>query len=658
MKNVGVFHMERIRFYRVAVARLVIPFGVGLVVGYFRDFSVEVLVAVGVGLAVVFWIGYRKKWGVAALAAAWVVLGMAWYEVRERPPDFLPEWRWWRGDWVVQVKGVAHRSAEVVIYRAEVWGWRPEGGRWQWGGERVLIRQAGGKGLPLGVLVLKGSLSPIDKSSPPFFINWNRRRWGRFRYMIHPEAWQVVSASEEEVWERWRRRLAASLRRVLAEENYPVAKAMLLGMREGLSPEVREYFSRAGSVHVLAISGLHVGIIYLPLVMLTRWWRHRRRGRWIRLGVLVVGLGGYALLTGLHPSVVRAVVMFLFFGLAVSWEKDQWLINVAMMSMFVLLVVWPGFLFQAGFQLSYAAVFGILGVVGAVRRRLWIRNRVIRWAVMLLAVSAAAQAATLPLVLYYFGRVPVYSVLASLVVIPLASVIVYVGVLFLVMDVVWPGGWGAVALGKLLDAAVGGLVKFSAMVSGLPGAVWEGIYVHDWEWGILAMVVVMGVLALHARKGKVLWWGAAVMLLVYAVVRTVRKVRVICSVHYAWVDARQGSAWVAIKGDSARVVLFGASPDDFLRRQERLLGYFFVRHVVFDTVWRSEPAWGWIRRGPLVMVGRRLVQVDEGGRTVWVAPYVMHLRRKKWYVRSTMGPPPWGFGWKPLKLKRRKVIWL
>ncbi len=256
--------------------------------------------------------------------------------------------------------------------------------------------------------------------------------------------------------------------------------AITLGYKEDLDPDVLRSFQKSGAAHVLAVSGLHTGIIYAVLCwLLSVGGRMRPRYRqrvWqgVYSALVLTALWGYALLTGMTPSVVRSVVMLTLLEIGRVAHRETIASNLLAATAFIVLVVRPTDLFSVSFQLSFAAVAAILLFYPLFSRLFptaWIPNRVLRriarYVAGILAVSLAAQLGTLPLTMYYFGQCSNYFLLTNLLVIPLAWLVVVGAVVLLPMGAIpVVGGWvakGVSGLVWLLNHSVG-------WVEALPGS--------------------------------------------------------------------------------------------------------------------------------------------------------------------------------------------
>ena len=204
-----------------------------------------------------------------------------------------------------------------------------------------------------------------------------------------------------------------------------VLRALIIGDKSHLTPEVKESYTTAGIIHVLAVSGLHVGFFYLILMAFVK----RIPNQWIQVFCLVLGLSFYAGLTGFSPSVIRASFMFFFFGCAQIINRNTKSIHVLFASTFFILLVKPNFIFEPGFQLSFVAVLGILigfnPLNNLLTSKYWLVNKI--WSG--LSVSLVAQVFTAPLILYYFHQLPVYFLFTNLIVVIIVQFALISGVL-------------------------------------------------------------------------------------------------------------------------------------------------------------------------------------------------------------------------------------
>ncbi|MDD4199289.1 MAG: ComEC/Rec2 family competence protein [Paludibacter sp.] len=224
----------------------------------------------------------------------------------------------------------------------------------------------------------------------------------------------------------------------LSKDQFAVLAALTVGYTEALDPDVRESFSHSGTMHILSVSGLHVGVIYLVLQTALSLLFKKTKWKFISAVFTVCALWVYAFVTGLPPSVVRATTMFSLVAVGVALGRKSQIYNTISVSAFAILLYDPNLLFDVGFQLSYCAVIGIVWFQPKISSLLYMKQKWLKWWWDLTAVSLAAQIATLPLVLYYFHQFPNYFLLANYVAIPLSTFIIYLAVAFLIL---FPVSW-------------------------------------------------------------------------------------------------------------------------------------------------------------------------------------------------------------------------
>lgn len=216
-------------------------------------------------------------------------------------------------------------------------------------------------------------------------------------------------------------------------EELSVIQALLLGERSAVSQETYDNYKNAGAVHILAISGLHVGILLLLLQFFLKPMERLPKGKTLKLLVIVLLLWSFAFVAGLTPSIVRAVTMFSFVAYALYLNRPTNTFNTLVWSMFFILLFEPLFLFQVGFQMSYAAVFAIVWIYPKLQNfwapKMWLPKKI--W--QLLSVSVAAQLGVLPLSLYYFHQFPALFFVSNLVVVPFLGLILGCGILVIVL---------------------------------------------------------------------------------------------------------------------------------------------------------------------------------------------------------------------------------
>jgi len=219
----------------------------------------------------------------------------------------------------------------------------------------------------------------------------------------------------------------------LKTDERAIIQALVLGEKKDIDKNLYTEYAAAGAVHILAVSGLHVGILFFILTFLFRPLSRWKFGIYFQAILIVLLLWGFALLSGLSPSVTRAVTMFSFFALAKLFERDPNSINTLFLSFLTLLIINPLWLFQVGFQLSYFAVFFIVWLQPLFYKVGYSKYRIVRkiWAIV--SVTICAQIGVLPLTLYYFHQFPGLFLLTNIIILPFLTILMCGGIFIVLL---------------------------------------------------------------------------------------------------------------------------------------------------------------------------------------------------------------------------------
>ena len=263
-----------------------------------------------------------------------------------------------------------------------------------------------------------------------------------------------------------------------------VLSALTIGDKTELSDSVRESYSVAGASHILALSGLHIGLLYTLLFFILKPIARRGNiGRVIRSVLLLILLWAFAFFTGLSPSVVRSVSMFSILAMADMVGRQPLSLNT--LAAWLMLFCNPAWLFDVGFQLSFLAVASILLIQKPIYHLITVKGRIGKYIWGLISVSVAAQIGTAPLVMFYFSRFSVHFLLTNLVVIPFITIILYAAVIMLLLT---PLSWLQIVVAEGVKKLLEGLNFFVRWVEQLPYASIDGIWLYQSE--ILGIYIV------------------------------------------------------------------------------------------------------------------------------------------------------------------------
>lgn len=220
------------------------------------------------------------------------------------------------------------------------------------------------------------------------------------------------------------------------QDELAIINALLLGQRQDISKDIYDSYTQAGAIHILAVSGLHVGIILMLLNFLFKPIEYIKHGLFFKTVLLILTLWSFAIIAGLSASVVRAVSMFTVVAIAINLKRPTNVYNTLTISMFILLLWKPTFLFDVGFQLSYLAVFAIV-TIQPMLDKLWSpKPKVFKFFWNIFTVTLAAQFGIIPISLYYFHQFPGLFFISNLAIIPFLGVILGFGIVIIALALI------------------------------------------------------------------------------------------------------------------------------------------------------------------------------------------------------------------------------
>ncbi len=299
---------------------------------------------------------------------------------------------------------------------------------------------------------------------------------------------------------RFRQRLLLALQQSgITDDEFGVGAAILLGYDESLPAQVRQNYVAAGSMHILCVSGMHVGIIYLLASFLLGLLGKGKRTRYFNKIILLLLIWCYALITGLSPSIMRSALMISFMIFGELLHRKGFALNSIAASAFILLLLNPNNLYAMGFQLSYGAVLGIVLLQKPIYNLLYIKNKFLDRAWEITAVSVAAQIATMPFTVYYFNQFTPYFWLSNLLMTPLSFVVILTGMLLLMVSWV---PWVSLAVGKLVWLCLHVMNGLVAGIEQLPLSLVKGLYMSDFQFGLSLLLLLLLWLFVNLKRKR------------------------------------------------------------------------------------------------------------------------------------------------------------
>ena len=349
-------------------------------------------------------------------------------------------------------------------------------------------------------IILNSKWDAVDLPTNPAQFNYRNYLYNSgiiSQQYLNSGKWLFLDKSTDfsfsKIATNYQKRLLNILKSNFKGNELSVLSALLLGYKDLLDREIVMTYASSGAMHVLAVSGLHVGIIFMVLNSLLFFFEKIKYGTYVKATILIIALWIYAFITGMSPSVLRATTMFSFIIIGSALKRQTNIYNTLAASAFVLLILNPFILLQVGFQLSYAAVLGIVYLqpkfYNLYRSSNWLLDKA--WAIT--TVSIAAQIATFPLGMYYFHQFPNYFLLSNLFVIPLATFIINGGILlFAVSTIPVIPYYIAWMVNKMLL-----FLNFSVeWVDSLPFSLTFGISISTFETMIIYIIILFLIIAI------------------------------------------------------------------------------------------------------------------------------------------------------------------
>ena len=331
---------------------------------------------------------------------------------------------------------------------------------------------------PGDVILVKGRLVPFEKPLNPFAFDYSRylkHERTSFRIWASPELVKLENGRSEKTLPVSINRLHDKISDVyersgITGSELALLKALFMGDRSELVQENKKAFSDAGVMHLLAVSGLHLGIIYMLLIFLLKPLKNDRSKK-IKVCLVLMVIWGYALFTGFSSSVFRAAVMFSMVEVGTLLKRSNSVYNQLIASMLIIILVEPYSIYKAGFWLSHAAVAGIVTFYPLINNLLTFRFIIFRWIWSLTSVSVAAQLATFPLSIYYFHKFPVYFILSNVLMVPVLAPVLLLAFVIALFAVLPVGISFIKIFSGPLNVFLGYMTDIAGFTGNLPGAV-------------------------------------------------------------------------------------------------------------------------------------------------------------------------------------------
>jgi competence protein ComEC len=418
------------------------------------------------------------------------------------------------------------------------------------------------------------------------------------------------------------------LKKHLNESDLALVMALILGQQQDMNADLIQAYQKAGAVHILSVSGLHVGFVLIFIQTLLKPFPNTRRYRRVKIVMVILGLWSFGFLAGLAPSVLRSVVMFSGLAVGAYLRRSSNSYNTLFTSLFLILLWEPHALWDVGLQLSYTAVFFILWL-HPILQNLWSpRSKIGRYVRDLLSVSLAAQLGTLPLSLYYFHQFPGLFFVTNLLLLPGMGVLMGLGLISVLMAYL---NWIWSPLFKLLQWALDLMNRIIRTIAAQEEMVWSDIPMNLTAMLLLYGIIVMGIFAVERRNfyscrnflGSILVFQLAIF-----------GIR-----HYHW----QEDAWILFHQRKATLIA-QQKHHQYLYLAKNKTDFTTLEAFAFSR-WIAPATMQDLRQHRFWLNGKKIALVDEKGRFPKVRPHILIVTNN-----PRCGPESW--------LRRNRPDWV
>lgn len=360
-------------------------------------------------------------------------------------------------------------------------------------------------------ILFNKKLQPIQNAGNPGAFDY--QRYSLFQGITHQVflsggEFTVSKHSLQSTFSTWLHRsqhtaLNIIKKYITGKHEVAVAEALLIGYREDLDRDMVQQYSNTGVIHVIAISGMHLAMIYGLLIILLKPLQKAVATRWLRGIIILAVLWSFTLLSGAGPSILRSAVMFSFIVVGESFTRQVSVYHTLAASAFFLLCSNPFFAWDVGFQLSYMAVLSIVIFLRPITNWFYSKNKIIYAIWQMAAVTIAAQILTTPLSIYHFHQLPNLFLFTNLLVVPLSGLILYGEILLCVIS---PFPIVAKWLGILLEWLLQCMNGFISFMNDLPFAVTSNIRIEYIQTLLLyGCITAMAIWMMKKIRAGFLW---------------------------------------------------------------------------------------------------------------------------------------------------------
>ncbi len=307
---------------------------------------------------------------------------------------------------------------------------------------------------------------------------------------------------------------------ISGQNNIALAEALIIGYREELDKDLVQAYSNAGVVHIISVSGLHLGLVYVLLTWILLRLPYIKTKKIIQWVLIIIALWLFALVTGGSPSALRSAVMFSFIITGKTFFKQHNTYNALCSSAFILLCTDPNYLWDVGFQLSYIAVFGIVWLQSPINKLVYFKNKYLHKLWGLLSVTISAQLITSPLCIYYFHQFPNFFLITNIIAVPASTAILFGGILLFCVS---PIPFLASITGKGIGYMISGMNWFIVELNKIPFSVTDHLQLSALSMWLLYGLILCIAAAIFFERHK-MFMGTIICFMLFMVDQTLKSI--------------------------------------------------------------------------------------------------------------------------------------
>lgn len=373
-------------------------------------------------------------------------------------------------------------------------------------------------------IIFHKPLIQITNSGNPSAFNYKRFCAFQdiyYQVFLNDGDYQILSSENKFFFDDWlqktRTAVLISLKKYISNPDAAsIAEALLIGYRDDLDKDLVQAYSNTGVVHIIAISGLHIAMIYGLLIFLLRPFNRFNHLKLIKPFIVLIIIWGFTFVAGAVPSILRSAVMFSFIVIGESFSKKINIYNNLAASAFAILLFNPFSLWDVGFQLSYAAVLSIVIFSKHINNWIYFNNKILKYIWELSSVTLSAQILTLPLILFYFHQFPGLFLFTNLIAVPLSGLILFIELLLLIVS---PFAIIANYVGNAIEILINWMNDFILRINSIPFSTWQSLQINIVQT-IFLYLIIIGLAHWLLRKQTTALLAALCFSLIFFVTRS------------------------------------------------------------------------------------------------------------------------------------------